>query len=144
MLKYIETKIDLKDHEIIAVFKSIDYDSDGFVSKDEVVEAFRLVGVDASAEINVIMNNVDIDMSGALDFTEIKIALTDWEIQIKKKILSKIFKNEEGQVSVHQLRHQFNEILPHEWNDFIKKTKSDGAQVSVAKLKEYIKDSLDL
>lgn len=89
------------------------------------------------------MNNVDIDGSGALDFTEIKIALTDWDKQIKKKILSKVFKNEEGFIGIQYLKHQFNEILPHEWNDFIKKTKSD-SKVSLQKFKEYIKLSLEL
>lgn len=135
--------LDIKDHEIISVFKNLDYDFDGYVSKEEVVEGFRIVGIDASSEIGVIMNNIDVDGSGALDFTEIKIALTDWEKIIKKKLLSQLFKTESGLVELQTLKHICLEVLPHEWNDFNWKVKAENGLLSIEKLKEYIKSNID-
>ena len=142
-LKLINTNIDLKDHEIISVFKNLDGDCDGFVSKDEVVETFRLVGIDAKNEINAIMANVDIDGSGALDFTEIKIALTDWEQEINEELLKKVLRIDADAVLVSELRHLFEEILPHEWNDFTKKVKAADGKIQVKNLKDYLLNNLE-
>ncbi|OMJ94471.1 hypothetical protein SteCoe_2376 [Stentor coeruleus] len=114
IIKEINSKIEFKEHDIISLFKQLDSDCDGTISKDEVVKAFSQVGVDASHEIDVIMANLDIDLSGALDFTEIKIALIDWENELTKKNLVKAFKTENGKISMEHLRHKFNGILPHE------------------------------
>jgi len=135
--------LDIKDHEIISVFKNLDYDFDGYVSKDEVVEGFRIVGIDASSEIGVIMNNIDIDGSGSLDFTEIKIALTDWGKIIKKKMLSQLFENENGLVVLQTLKHICLETLPHEWNDFSWKVKVENGLLSIGNLKEYIRSNIE-
>lgn len=140
---YINSELSLKDHEIIAVFKNLDYDFDGYVSKDEIVEGFKIVGIDASSEIDVIMNNIDIDGSGALDFTEIKIALTNWDKVIKKKTLSKIIKNDNGIVEVQTLKHLCFEVLPHEWNEFSWKIKAENGQFHIGKLKEFLRSSIE-
>ena len=142
-LKLINTNIDFKDHEIISVFKNLDGDCDGFITKDEVVETFRLVGIDATNEINVIMANVDIDGSGELDFTEIKIALTDWECEINEELLKKVLRIDEDSVSATDLRHIFEEILPHEWNDFLRKTKMADGKIHVQNLKDYLLSNLE-
>jgi calcium-dependent protein kinase len=125
VLQYFSEKIEIKPHEIIKTFKNIDGDFDGFITREEVVEAFQIVGIDASGEINGIMSNIDIDSSGFLDFTEIKIALTKWDQMIKVKTLKKIFKNENEMIQLQSLKHLFPEILPHEWNEFAWKVKAE-------------------
>lgn len=89
------------------------------------------------------MANLDIDLSGALDFTEIKIALIDWEVELTKKNLAKAFKTEDGKITIEHLKHKFNEILPHEWNEFCKKAQVENSQVTLKKLKEYLKTHLN-
>ena len=133
----------MKDHEIISVFKNIDSDFDGLITREEVIEAFNVVGIDASGEIAGIMANIVIDCSGFLDFTEIKIALTDWKQVIKVKNLKRVF-GEDGQgVPLQSLKHLFAEILPHEWTEFAWKVKLDNGFIMMGNLKEYILMNID-
>lgn len=97
--------------------------------------------MDASHEIDKIMANLDIDSSGSLDFTEIKIALIDWEKELTKKNLVKVFKTEEGNVIMENLKQKFNAILPHEWNEFYKKVQMKNNRVSLKNLKQYLKSN---
>lgn len=142
-MKYIVEKIEIKDHEIISVFKNIDSDFDGLITREEVGEAFSIVGIDASGEIEGIMANIDIDNSGFLDFTEIKIALTDWKKEIKVKNLKRVFVDDGQGVELQSLKHLFSEILPHEWNEFAWKVKAENGFIAMEKLKEYIRVNID-
>lgn len=141
-IKEINSKIDFKEHDIISLFKQLDSDCDGTISKDEIVKAFSQVGIDASMEIDTIMTNLDIDLSGSLDFTELKIALVEWEKELTKKNLAKVFKSEQGNVSLELIKHKFNVVLPHEWNEFSKNTKVEEGQVSLKSLKNYLKSHI--
>ncbi|OMJ86238.1 hypothetical protein SteCoe_12303 [Stentor coeruleus] len=142
ILKEINSKIDFKEHDIIALFKELDTDSDGTVYKDEIVKAFSQVGVDASHEVDKIMANIDIDSSGSLDFTEIKIALIEWEKELTKKNLAKVFKTDEGNITIESLKQKFNVVLPHEWNEFYKKVQMTNNQVNLKNLKHYLKSNI--
>ena len=59
------------------MFKKVDSDSDGCLSKQEIIQAFLQIGVDPTREIDAIIQNLDINGNGEIDFTEIKIALID-------------------------------------------------------------------
>ena len=83
-------------------------------------------------------------MNGTLDFSEIKVALINWDKEIKKKLLRKIFKVENDSISLLALKHQFSTILPHEWSEFTRKAKFENEIISLANLKAYIKYTLDL
>lgn len=141
-IKEVNSKIDFKEHDIISLFKQLDSDCDGTVCNEEIVKAFAQVGVDASLEIDTIMTNLDIDLSGSLDFTEIKIALVEWETEMTKKNLAKAFKTEDGKVALEYLKHKFNVILPHEWNEFSKKAKVENGLVTLGNLKTYLKSNI--
>lgn len=130
------------ENDIIYLFKKVDVDFDGSLSKEEIVEAFMTGGVNASLEIDAIMNNLDINESGALDFTELKIALIDWDRVIKKKLFPKIFKVKNNSISVRSLKHLFIGVLPHEWNDFSKKANAEEGRVSLENFKSYIKQQI--
>ena len=125
------------------MFKNVDINYDGCLSKDEVVQAFKEVGIDASNEIQAIMTNLDINQSGALDFTELKIALIEWEKEVKKKQLRKVFKVKNETISLMSLKHKFFTILPHEWNEFGKKVKIDNGRIDLASFKNYIRSVID-
>ena len=132
------SKIDFPDHNAIEVFKKVDLDCNGSLSKDELLQAFDEMGVDASLEIDTIMNNLDINGSGALDFTELKMTLIDWESEINEELLTKVFEAHSGVILLEFFKHKFAQILPHEWAEFSKKVKSEAGKFSVSGLKEYI------
>jgi Ca2+-binding EF-hand superfamily protein len=139
----INAKLALKEHGVVSVFIDLDQDGNGYLSKEEIVDGFQIVGIDASKEIDTIMTNADIDGSGFLDFTEIKIALTDWETEIKKnKALSKVLEFHDDVISLKDLKETFQEILPHEWNEFSKKTRATGGYVELSALEEYVVSNL--
>ena len=143
ILKLINSKLALKEHGVVSVFLDLDQDGNGFLSKEEIVDGFQIVGIDASKEIDTIMNNADIDGSGYLDFTEIKIALTDWEAEIKKnKALSKVLEFSNNIISVRDLKETFQDILPHEWNEFSKKTRSSDGYIDLSSLEDYVLSNL--
>ena len=85
MITYFTFKMNIADSDAVSFFKRIDDNFDGKVSREEIIEAFNQVGINVTSEINSIMNNLDIDMSGYLDYTELKIVLADWTKEIKKK-----------------------------------------------------------
>ena len=88
------------------------------------------------------MSNLDINQSGAVDFTELKIALIDWEKEIKKKQLRKVFKVKNETISLKSLKHRFPTILPHEWNEFGKKVKIENGRIDFASFKNYIRSAM--
>ena len=132
------SKLDFPEHEAIGFFRKVDRDCNGILSKDELLEAFNEMGVDASLEIDMIMNNLDINKSGSLDFTEIKITLIDWENEINEDALAKVFEACNGAISFERFKHMFVQILPHEWNQFSRKVKCQEGEFTVGRLKEYI------
>jgi hypothetical protein len=136
------SRLDFREHEIISVFKTLDVNHDGTVSRREVVEGFRQVGIDAKNEIEVIMGNLDIDGSGKLDFTEIKIALVDWGRELNRENLGRTFRNEQGKVELAELKQLFPEVLPHEWNEFVRRTKAETGTVELEALAEFLKEEV--
>ena len=135
-------KLDFQEHSIIALFKKMDVDFNGNISKEEMLTSFQQIGVEADNEVDSIMNNLDMDGSGSLDFSELKIVLIDWEQKIKKKILGKVFVAENQSIEFESFKHELSEILPSEWTEFCKKVKVEHGKVSLARLKEYIKANL--
>ena len=142
ILTLINYKIDYPENDIITLFKKMDVNFDGNISKEEMIESFRSVGVKCENEIDDIMNNLDMDQSGSLDFTELKVVLIDWEKEIKCKLLAKIFNVEEQGISLETLKNELNEILPSEWYEFCKKVKVENGYVTLTRLKEYIRANI--
>jgi len=58
-------------------FLALDIDDDGFVTHDELFEALSQAGLSAPDDLEVIVNEVDADRSGAIDYTEFIAATLD-------------------------------------------------------------------
>ncbi|OMJ80197.1 hypothetical protein SteCoe_19603 [Stentor coeruleus] len=142
MLSFLNFKLDFKEHEIIGLFKKMDVNHDGNIAKDEMTESFKSIGIDCANEIDSIMNNLDMDQSGSLDFTELKIVLINWDKEIKKKLLGKVFEANEDGIDYEMFKHVLHEILPSEWTEFAKKVKVENNRISLPRLKEYLKANL--
>lgn len=143
-LTYYSFKAQLEDNEVVKCFKEIDSNFDGTVSKNELVETFKKSGIDISEDINDIMKNVDIDQSGAVDYAELKVVLADWEKEIKKKNLAKVFNVKNGFVDLSGLITDLPQVLPSEWKKFCAAVKVQGNLVHVGEIKKYILSHLNL
>ena len=135
--------MNLEESEAIKYFKNIDENCDGRVSKEEIIYAFAQVELDIAQEIDSIMNNLDMDQNGYIDYSELKIALVDWDAIIKKKNLIKLFSFVDELISFEAFKIELAGILASEWADFSKKTKVENGMLSVGNLKVYIKANIE-
>ena len=135
--------MNLEESEAIKYFKNIDENFDGRVSKEEIIYAFAQVELDIAQEIDSIMNNLDMDQNGYIDYSELKIALVDWDAIIKKKNLIKLFSFVDELISFEAFKIELAGILASEWADFSKKTKVENGMLSVGNLKVYIKANIE-
>ena len=70
---------------LLKIFQSLDKNGDGVLSRDEIREAYSTYWEDIEeSKLDAIMENLDIDNSGFIDYTEFVIASMN-----KKKVLSK-------------------------------------------------------
>ena len=70
--------------ELLRAFKALDKNSDGKLSRQELIEGYRqIMGDLAEAEVDRIMAIADSDGSGEIDYSEFVVATMD-----KRKLLS--------------------------------------------------------
>ncbi|OMJ69370.1 hypothetical protein SteCoe_32934 [Stentor coeruleus] len=142
VLSFLNFKLDFKEHEIIGLFKKMDVNHDGNIGKAEMIDSFKSIGIDCANEMDSIMNNLDMDQSGSLDFTELKIVLINWDKEIKKKLLGKVFEANDGAIDYEAFKHQLHDILPSEWTEFAKRLRVENNRISLPRLKEYLKTNI--
>lgn len=142
-LVYYTYKANLKENEIVKFFKEVDHNFNGILGKNELVYAFAQVGMNVDNEIDSIMKNIDFDKSGMIDFTELKIVLTDWEREIKKKNIAKVFNVIDDHIELSSLKNGLTEIRPSEWRTFCVKAHVNKERVHVQKLKEFIRSNIE-
>ena len=135
--------MDLPDNDIIKYFKKFDNDFNGQISKKEVIDAFDQVGIDIEKDIEEIMWNLDNDHKGYLEFSELKIVLTDWNKEIKHKNLCKIFAIENKFIVLNSLKTELSHVKEDEWNEFSKIVEMHDGLVHIDKFKNYIKNQIE-
>ena len=141
-LAYYIFKSNLQENDIVKCFKEIDQNFDGTVSKEELIYAFAQNGINVDNDIDAIMTNIDIDQSGLIDYTELKLVLTDWDKEIKKKKIAALFETENGFINLKHLMTGLENVLPSEWKEFCSRVKPENNLVSLAALKAFIKSHL--
>ncbi|OMJ84533.1 hypothetical protein SteCoe_14340 [Stentor coeruleus] len=146
LLSYITSKLSTskKDFTIINYFKSLDLNNDGKVSKDEILNVFSQVGLNVENEIDFIMENLDYDSSGFIDYTELILALTNWPQELKQKNMVKVFTSNEGLISIDYLKEIVSHIKESEWAKFRQETRAENELITIKNLKEYLKESINI
>jgi hypothetical protein len=130
------------DHYIVGYFKELDENFDGRVSKDELLEAFDRLGISLEQEADEIMANMDSDGNGFIDYSELKIALAEWDVVIKEKNIAKVFKVEDGKLPIDAMRLELIDIKQAEWVRFLKDCQNDGRYMDLSSLKNYLRASV--
>jgi calcium-dependent protein kinase len=138
LLVFYTFKMELKENDIVKCFKEIDSNFDGYVSRDELLATFSRYGINISKDIGDIMKNIDIDQSGLIDYSELKIVLTDWVSEIKKKNLRALFNVEGEYVDLTSLAASLPQVLPSEWKEFNAKVKAKDGKASLKAIKAYV------
>lgn len=92
------------------VFRSIDADGDGIITKEELMQAMNSDYLDLEVlnkDVNGLMRAIDLDNSGAIDYTEFIKACIDWKEQLSTKNLLKAFRafdtDKSGKISVEEI-----------------------------------------
>ena len=135
-------KLGREDHEIVNYFKELDENFDGRVSRHELIDAFDRLGIDILGEADEIMANMDIDGNGYIDYSELKLSLTDWSAEIKEKNLALVFNVVEGKILIDTMRVDLIDIKQHDWVKFLQDCENDGQYIAVSVLKNYLKNNI--
>ena len=113
------SKEETKDLEM--VFKQMDKNGDGVLTKEEVMEGYEEVfGIQLNEdEIDRIFKNIDLDGSGALDYTEWVIGTLNDQVMLNNQKLKQAFemfdKDKSGTISADEIKQMlgFSSALEH-------------------------------
>ncbi|CAG9318750.1 unnamed protein product [Blepharisma stoltei] len=91
------------------VFRNIDKDGDGKISKEELEAGIAKVKLGSILDAREVMERCDIDQNGYIDFSEFITAATDWERSLSITKLERAFKaydvDSSGTISAKELQN---------------------------------------
>lgn len=98
-MTYIVSQLSTSDHQdLIKAFKQFDKNGNGTISKDELIEGYKELYADrnlSSAQLQLEVDNIwmkiDMDGSGAIDYTEWTVGTINKANVITKQKLRKAF-----------------------------------------------------
>lgn len=129
-------KFQRKEKELVEVFKRIDVNKNGEISKEEMIrayddntEVFESFNIDRS-KVGLLFDKMDLDGSGSLDFLEFIVAIKNIATEITRNSLKTAFRrlsNEEGYLDIKSLSLALGTKLPeYEWVLVTRKYDKDG------------------
>lgn len=127
------TKEELKEAE--AMFRQLDKDKNGQLSRDELIEGLQgLYGDITEQEVDKILQAADTDGSGSIDFAEWKAATSKLTDKKLKSAFAFFDRDGNGSISIQEIKNAlgaqdngpFDDML---WNDLLKDVdkKGDGS-----------------
>ena len=137
VLTFIAYQLVRKDQSehLAELFRSMDEDGDGKLSKEELLKAYSQVMPPDQAEFEVenIFNHVDVDFSGYIDYTEFIMASVESNTMICNQNLETAFKefdrDNNGKISAHELREIFessSEVPENIWRELLMEADTNG------------------
>lgn len=144
ILTFISNNImdDGANKELIQVFKAIDKNNDGRLSREEIINGYKELGLGIEHAQEVI-NKIDSDQSGLVDYSEFITATQDWKKVCEKDFLEKTFMTydigRDGNLSLSELKQLIPGVENSEWDNFIAEADKNGdGLISLSEFKEYI------
>lgn len=134
--------------ELREVFRSIDKNGDGKLSREELMDKYKeTMGVEAAAqEVDRIMREVDADGSGYIDYIEFLKASTDENKLLSKQNLAAAFalfdKDGSGTISAAEIRRVLeggSMMDDHVWNELVQQVDQNGdGEVDLKEFEELL------
>ena len=125
-----------KEKDLVKIFKSIDKNKDGELSKAEMINAYRENKSIFNAfklnegHIELLFNRLDLDCSGSIDFLEFLVAMKNFSAELNKKNLKKAFdqlSGNDGYLDLNSLNISLGAEVPdNEWLLLLEKYDKDG------------------
>lgn len=133
--------------ELAQLFRQIDQDSDGKISKEELLKEYekRFSKARALEEVEKIMEEVDTDKSGFIDYTEFIVATMTKEKLLTRKNLERSFKafdkDNSGKITLEELKDFLgNETIGSQeaWEELLKDDENNNNGLDLAEFKKII------
>lgn len=138
-LTFIASQLSTKSErdEMMNVFKAIDTDNNGALSREELINGFSQIFGEGQEnieeEVDKIMSNVDTDHSGEIDYTEFIIATMNRQKLLSKERLQAAFnafdKDGSGSISSDELKQMLGGAGTHAdsmWDELIQEVDQNG------------------
>lgn len=127
----------MERQSMLEVFKSFDTDNNGTLSRAELIIGFRRfipVGVeDVEAEVNKVISEVDLDLSGAIDYTEFVTATINRKNLVSKERLQMCFDafdiDGSGTISAVEVKNFLGNAREYDeaiWQEIVNEVDSNG------------------
>jgi calcium-dependent protein kinase len=120
-------------NELMKIFKALDKNGDGKLTKDELQEGYNKSLAITDNEIDELMKKLDNDGSGSIDYTEFVAAAMDKEKVLTKQRIEYCFqlfdKDKSGQISKDELKNMLggaDNISDEVWAELIKEVDANG------------------
>lgn len=137
--------------ELREVFMSMDRDADGKLSREELRESFSAYMSLEEAEIEVesVMNKIDIDQNGFIDYTEFLRASVDINKLVSKTRLENTFSifdtDGSGKISADELKSmlRIDNVDSHLWQEIISEVDENGdGEIDIEEFKNLLIDTI--
>ncbi|EGR33828.1 protein kinase domain protein [Ichthyophthirius multifiliis] len=152
LVNYLASKED--KNELLKAFQSLDTNGDGKLQKDELIQGYLkiLSPVQAALEVERILQTVDKNNSGEIDYSEWVAATISKENLLSKQRLEMAFKmfdkDGSGTISIEEIKDVFGgmgKVNENFWKDIIKEVDGNGdGQISYSEFKEMMLKLIDI
>ena len=137
-----------EESQLGSLFKLLDVNGDGRLSKEELTEACSKIGSINIEEIEAIFENIDIDKSGFIDYSEFLAVSMTWNHVLKQEKIQMVYNyfdtEKNGSLSLETFKSYFPLITSEEWEAFLNKIDSDkSGNISLNEFRDYIAELLD-
>lgn len=133
-------------NDMLELFQNFDENGDGVLTKEEILNGYKTIMPfeDAEKEVERIMNEVDIDKSGTIDYNEFVLAAINKQKLLNKEKLEATFKmfdkDGSGSISGDEIRSALGKTVDSKvLNEMIKEVDTNGdGGLSLVEFKEMM------
>ena len=139
LLKYLSEQVKEihNAQEISSLFKILDKNRDGKLSKDEIIDAMNALGL--GFDIENIMEKIDFNADGFIEYSEFAIATQNWTQLLECEEIIKNLNEGSETITLNDLKKKLPMIGSLEWAEFLKEIdrNKDGV-ISLNELQKYL------
>ena len=133
-------------NDLLELFQQFDTNGDGVLTKEEILNGYKTIMPfdDAEKEVERIMNEVDIDKSGTIDYNEFVLATINKQKLLNKEKLEATFKmfdkDGSGSISSDEIKSVLGKSVDMKvLEDMIKEVDTNGdGEISMIEFKEMM------